>query len=220
MEDFNFEKVIYAPEVIKVKRLVETFFVNYHRAPKDMKIDILQYGDTSFFGVCNYGIWGPNQVEAFKNTRQNSSVIDALNDALRGIQTCDSASIPNELIFWVADDNTIYDGNGEKISIKEAHKRRSKNKEKFSKVEWTQALINRGPWWLVSKNFNTRKFSITGPVSDDTEFAQKAAEIREQGCDFRIETIPITRQTKDEIIDYCVDKFQLQLVSDNELYKT
>ena len=219
MEGFNFEKVINAPEIIKVKRLVETFFVTYHRAPKDMKIDIVQYSDTCFYGICNYGIWGPDQMTAYKSIHQKSSVVDALNDALRGIQTFDSASIPNELIFWVADDNAIYDGNGDALSIKEAHKRRAKNKAKFSKVEWTQALINRGPWWLVSKNFSTKKFSITGPVNDDAEFVHKAVEIKEQGVDFRVETIPITRQTKDEIIDYLVDKFQLQLVSEDEMYK-
>jgi hypothetical protein len=217
-DDFHFELIINAPEVIKVKRLVETFFINYHRAPRDLKIDIVQYNDKFFIGVCNYGIWGPHQAEPYKNSRPSSSVIEALNDTLRGIQTLDSASIPNELIFWVSCNETVYDGNGELITLKEARKRRSNNKKKFSKVEWTQAIIDHGPWWLVIKNIDSKKFSVTGPVSDDTEYAQKAEAIKEKGIDFRAEMIPVTRQTKDEIIDYLVDGFHLQLVSEEDIF--
>jgi len=219
LDDFHFDLIINAPEVIKVKRFVETFFINYHRAPKDSKIEIIQYNEKFFLGACNYGIWGPDQITEYKCSRSSSSVIEALNDTLRGIQTLDSASIPNDLLFWVADDDTVYDGNGEKITIKEARKRRTNNKRKFPKAEWTQALIDHGPWWLISKNIDAKKFSITGPVNDDTEFARKAEKIRERGIDFRTEMVPLTRQTKDELIDYLVDGFQLQLVSEEDIYK-
>jgi len=219
-ENFDFNKIIKLPAINEVNRLVETIYISYYRAPKDMKIDIIEFDNNCFFGVCNYGIWGPDQGDSYKSIHPKHSVIDALNDALYGIEDFDSALIPNELLFWVSDDDIIFDGNGEKISMEEAKRRRAENKETFKKLPWTRTLINGGPWWLISKNFDTKKFSITGPIDDDSEYIKKTNEIQNRGIDFRIETVSIKKQTKDELIDYFKNKIQLQYISDEEIYKT
>jgi hypothetical protein len=220
LENFDFNKIINSPEIIEVNRLVETFHIVYHRAPNDIKIDIFEHNNNCFSGICNYGIWGPDQADAYKSIHLKHSVVEALNNALEGIQAFDSAVIPNELLFWVADDDTIFDGNGEKITLEEAQRRRANNKESFNKVPWTQTLMNGGPWWLISKNFDSKEFSIIGPIDDDTEYVYKVKEIRDKGIDFRMETVPINKQTKDELIIYFEKELKLRLVSHEEIYKT
>lgn len=215
---FDFSKTISLPEIVEVNRLVETFSINYHRAPRDMRVNIVEYDNNWFFGFCNYGIWGPDQADPYKSSNPKKTVIDALNDALDGIRTFDSATIPNRLIFWVSDDDIIYDGNREKITRMEAEHRRSNNKEKFKRMEWTQLLINGGPWWLISKNLTAKQFSVIGPIDNDTEYVYKTSEIQKKGIDFHVETVPINEQSKEEIIDYFKHKFQLEQIENDKLY--
>ena len=83
-----------------------------------------------------------------------------------------------------------------------------------------QTLKNGGPWWLISKDLTAKKFAITGPIDDDTEFNYKAIGMQKRGIEFYIETTPISKQSKADLISYFTNEQKLQLVSDDEIYKT
>jgi hypothetical protein len=217
MNTFDFDKIVDLPEIKEINRVVSVFHVYYHRAPDDMVIEVIEYAKNCFMGVCNYGIWGPEQADAYKSIHSKNSVEEALNDALKGIRAFDSATIPNDLLFWVSD-SAIYDGDGEKITRQEAEDRRCKNSNKFIHQPWTQTLINGGPWWLISKNFDTKQFSVIGPIDDDSEYINKASNIQKRGIDFRTETVPASKQSKEELIQYFKDTFGMKFVSNDELY--
>ncbi|BDC92244.1 toll/interleukin-1 receptor domain-containing protein [Treponema bryantii] len=214
----EFSTFLKTPAVQEVSRLAETFFVSYHRAPFDLKIDVLQYDKEFYMGICNYGIWGPDQATPYKSIRPCETIEDAYNDALQGIIAFDSAKIPDELMLWVGDDDKIFDGTGMEISQAEAYDRRSKNAKKFEKQEWTITTINGGPWWLISKDFTEKKFSITGPIDDDSSYVERCIKIQDKGIDFRIETVETSKSTKEELIDYFKTQFSLTYVAERELY--
>lgn len=65
---FDFGKIKQSPEIVEVNRLAETFYVSYHRAPKDMKVDIIEYDNNCFYGKCNYKIWGPDQGSPYNSS--------------------------------------------------------------------------------------------------------------------------------------------------------
>jgi hypothetical protein len=217
-KDFDFEKIVSNPAICEVTRLVETFNIDYHRAPKDMVIKIIQVANNCYYGDCNYGIWGPEQVDSYKSGHPKYTVVDALNDVLNEILAFDNVAIPNELLFWVGDNEKVTDGNGEEITRDEAIKRREANREHLTHTPWTQTLINGGPWWLISKNFDKREFSIIGPIEDDTEYIKKVVSIQKSGIDFSCETVPINKQNKEELIKYCEDVFRMKLVENDILY--
>lgn len=184
----------------------------------DLKIDVLQYDKDFYMGFCNYGIWGPDQASPYKSIRPSKTVEEAYNDALQGIIAFDSAKIPDELMLWVGDDDKIFDGTGMEISQAEAYERRSKNAKKFEKQEWTITTINGGPWWLISKDFTEKKFSVTGPIDDDTAYVERCVNIQDKGIDFRIETVEVSKSTKEELIDYFKTQYDLDFVEEKELY--
>lgn len=217
-KETEFSTFLKTPAVQEVSRLAETFFVSYHRAPLDLKIDVLQYDKDFYMGICNYGIWGPDQATPYKSIRPCETIEAAYNDALQGIIAFDSAKIPDELMLWVGDDDKIFDGTGMEISQVEAYERRSKNAKKFEKQEWTITTINGGPWWLISKDFTEKKFSITGPIDDDSSYVERCIKIQDKGIDFRIETVETSKSTKEELIDYFKTQFSLTYVAERELY--
>ena len=213
MENFDFDKITKSPEIIEVNRIVETFNIIYHRAPKDMKIDIVQNINNYYMGICNYRIWGPNQALPYKSVHLKKTINEALNDALCGIQQYDSAAIPDNYLFWVSDDDIIVNGVGEIVTQKEADKlRKTVINQKYEKKSWTQALVNGGPWWLITKNFNTKQFSIAGPFDDDKVYIEKVSKAQQKEIDFFIETVPIERTSKEELIDYYKNQMNLEMV--------
>lgn len=216
---FDFDKIIQLPALQEVSRLKETFHISYHRAPKDILVEIIQLNEKYYYGVCNYGFWGPEQATPYKSMHPQSTISDALNDAIEGIDAFDSAEYPNELVFWVSDDDIIYDGNGLKISKDEAYKRRAQITEPFRKVSWTNTTMNGGPWWLVSKNFTNKEFSVIGPIDDDSEYIEKCMEIQSRGIDFRLETVPVNKQSKAALEQYFIKEYSFRLINNDDLYK-
>ncbi|MBI5249094.1 MAG: toll/interleukin-1 receptor domain-containing protein [Desulfomonile tiedjei] len=218
VSQFSFEYVVSLPEIREVTRLVESLFVSYHRAPNDLKIDVIEFAEGSYYGLCNYGFWGPEQATPYKSLHPQTSVNDALNDALRGIHAFDSADYPNDLVFWVEDDDRIIDGNGQEITFHEAHNRRSSNIKAFRKTNWTNTTMNGGPWWLISKNFTTKEFAVIGPIDDDGPYIEMCLKFQEDGIDFRLETVPTTKETKESLETYFQNQYKMKLVEHEQLY--
>jgi len=144
--------------------------------------------------------------------------MEALNDAIKGIDSFDSADFPNDLIFWVSDNNEIYDGNGLALTKDEAYQRRAMNLKEYKIIHWSNVLINGGPWWLISKNFTTKEFSVIGPIDDDSEYMRKCSQIQLRGFDFRIETVPISADSKINLETFFREHYKLKLVTNEELY--
>jgi hypothetical protein len=215
---FDFEKIDVFAGLSEVNRIRETFSVSYHRAPSDLQVKIVEYAPGSYYGFCNYGFWGPSQATPYRSMHPQTSVEGALNDAVQGIRAFDSSEFPNELVFWVSEKDEIVDGNGRLISMEEAHARREKNTQEFKRVPWTQTTISGGPWWLVSKNFTEKRFSIDGPIEDDTDYIRRCNEIQKTGVDFRIETIEVSRMSEQKILDYFRTEYEMQLVTSESLY--
>lgn len=149
----------------------------------------------NLWSISEVRIWEPDQVTQYKSIRPCETIEDAYNDTLQGVIAFDSAKIPDELILWVGDDDKIFDSTEVEVSLAEAYERRSKNAKKFEKQEWTITIINGGPCWLISKDFTEKKFSVTGPMDDDTTYVERCENIQDKGIDFRIKTI-LTYTTK------------------------
>lgn len=201
-----------------ISRLIEKVFIEYHRAPNDLCIDVIEYSNGYCIGVCNYAFWGPDQATPYKSLHPKETIVSSINDAISGIISFDSAEYPNELVFWVSDEDIIYDGNGLKIELAEAYKRRENSTRKYRKVDWTEVSLAGGPWWLVSKNFTTKEFSVIGPIENDSDYVQRCLDIQKNGIDFRLETIPVNAMNKDEIINYFCKEYNLKEVGNDYLY--
>lgn len=216
---FSFDGIVDFPEIREVSRLVESIFVFYHRAPNDLKVDVIEFAPGDYYGLCNYGFWGPEQATPYKSMHPQTTVNNALNDALRGIHAFDSADYPNELVFWVGDDNRILDGNGQETKLDEAHNRRNSNIKSFRKTKWTNTTMHGGPWWLISKNFSTKEFAVIGPIDDDRPYIAQCMEFQENGIDFRLETVPTNKETKEGLEKYFQTEYKMKLVEHEKLYR-
>ncbi|MCQ2240243.1 toll/interleukin-1 receptor domain-containing protein [Treponema sp.] len=215
---FDFTKIIATPAIQEVTKICERFKVYYFRAPKDLIIEINQYNENSYYGFSNYAFWGPDQATPYRSMHTQSSVQDALNDALKGLESFDSADYPDELVFFVSDNDVIFDGTGTQITMQEAMKRRSENHKKYEHKAWSYTTMNGGPWWLISKNFTTKQFSIIGPIDDDTEYCRKCSKIQQMNIDFRIETVPIHNDSKENLQKYFETEYGLTLIDNDFLY--
>jgi TIR domain. len=208
------------PEVREISRIVESVLVSYHRAPQDLNVDVIEFASGTYMGNCNYSFWGPEQAGPYKSLHPQISPIAAVNDALSGIHSFDSSDYPDRLVFWVGDSEIIYDGEGQQVTIEEAHRRRNQNIKSFRKKDWTNTTINGGPWWLISKNFDTKEFSVTGPIEDDRQFISMCMAFQEKGIDFRLETVPANKDTKESLETYFQQEYEMRLVTFEDLYKT
>ncbi len=217
-DDFKFDKIIKSPAIQEVNLIKERFNVYYFRAPQDLIIEIYQHNEKNYYGYSNYAFWGPDQATPYRSMHPQSTVQEALNDALLGLEAFDSSEYPDELVFFVTDNDIIYDGTGALITMEEAINRRSKNNKKFKHKKWTYTTMNGGPWWLISKNFDTKEFSIIGPIEDDTEYCNRCYNIQQRNIDFRIETVPIKHDSKENLIKYFEKELCLKLVDNNKLY--
>lgn len=215
-EDFDFSKIRKYPAIQEVSLISKTFKIYYYRAPQDFQIQIIQMDSNFYYGLSNYSFWGPDQASPYQSMHPQSNELEALNDALDGIKAFDSSEYPDELVFWVSENNEIYDGCGNKVTLEEAYRRRDENHQKFQRIPWTQTTMNGGPWWFISKNFSNKKFSIIGPIDDDTEYVHRIYSIQKKGIDFRGETVPIRVKTKDELIHFFEENYGLEFI-DNEL---
>jgi hypothetical protein len=111
--------------IISVSKVVALFYIDYRRAPNNLAVEVIENDDGSFIGEANYSIWGPNQGSPYKSIRIKDSIHDALQDVLEGIIEFDDNSFPDDVLFWEAEDETLYDGTGEKVSLEEAERRRA-----------------------------------------------------------------------------------------------
>jgi hypothetical protein len=116
--------------IMSVNKLVATFCISYKRAPDDLRIEVFQTGNSSFYANSNYSIWSLNQAESYFNSHGGNTVKEALTDALENFLAFDDPSTPDDVLFWESSDGVLYDGKGEKISLSEATKRRSDYREK------------------------------------------------------------------------------------------
>jgi len=123
---FRFDHLETKNNIISVNKVVALFYIDYKRAPNNLAVEIIENEDGGFTGIANYSIWGPNQSSPYKSIRTKDSIHDALQDALEGIIEFDNNSFPDDLLFWEADDETLYDGTGEKVNLEEAERRREK----------------------------------------------------------------------------------------------
>ena len=217
-DSFSFEKIINRPVIQEVIRIKERFHVYYFRAPDDLYIEIHQNNDYSYYGFSNYSFWGPDQAIPYRSMHQKATVQEALNDALEGLEAFDSSDYPSELVFFVSDNDVIYDGTGELITMKEAQRRRSENKRQYKYKPWTYTTINGGPWWLISKNFDNKEFSVIGPIDDDSDYDKRCSNIRQKNIDFRIETVPVSKMSKEQLIEFFQNNYGLKLVDNDLLY--
>jgi hypothetical protein len=107
-----------------ISRVAEIYYIDYKRAPKDFRVEVTENEDGSFVGIANYAIWSLSQGDPYKSIRKKDSVHDALQDALEGVIEFDE-TVPDTVLFWEADDGTLFDCTGEKISCQEAELRRA-----------------------------------------------------------------------------------------------
>lgn len=214
---FDFD-IINIPALFECTRLRETFRVTYHRAPGDMQVEIVEYSPGSYYGICNYGFWGPEQATPYRSMHIEPSIVEALNDAIEGIHAFDSSEYPNELVFWISEQDVIFDGNGARVDKEEAHARRSRKAKNYKKIDWTHVTLNGGPWWLISKNFTAKKFSVHGPIENDNEYIKKCTQFQDKGIDFRIETVPVNRKSKERIEKYFQEMYSMKIVAHADLY--
>ena len=212
---FDFDDIIDIPALSECIRLRETFRVTYHRAPSDIQVEIVEFSPGSYYGICNYGFWGPEQATPYKSMHVKPSIVEALNDAIEGIHAFDSSEYP----IWVSEQDVIFDGNGAQIDKEEAHARRSRDTKTYRRIAWTHVTLNGGPWWLISKNFTAKKFSVHGPIEDDEEYGKQCMQFQDKGIDFRIETVPVSRESKEKIEEYFQETYSMKLVEHAELYE-
>jgi hypothetical protein len=110
--------------ILSVEKVVAIFPVGYRRAPGDFRVEVIEDESGGFVGSTNYAFWGPNQGHPYKSENAKDSIKSALQDALEGVIQFDNNAYPDDVIFWEAEDRTLYDGTGEKVSSLEAEKRR------------------------------------------------------------------------------------------------
>ena len=122
---FRFDHLETKNNIISVSKVVALFYIDYRRAPNNLAIEVIENEDGGFTGIANYSIWGPNQGAPYKSIHIKDSIKDALQDVLEGIIEFDDNSFPDDVLFWEAEDETLYDGTGEKVSLEEAERRRA-----------------------------------------------------------------------------------------------
>jgi len=123
--NFRFNHLETKNNIISISKVVALFYIDYKRAPNNLTVEIIENEDGSFIGEANYSIWGPNQGSPYKSIRIKDSIYDALQDVLEGIIEFDDNSFPDDVLFWEAEDETLYDGTGKKVSLEEAERRRA-----------------------------------------------------------------------------------------------
>jgi hypothetical protein len=120
----NLDELETKENILSVEKVVAIFHVAYRRAPGDFRVEVIEDENGSFVGSTNYAFWGPDQGQPYKSEHAKDSIDGALHDALEGVIQFDNNAYPDDVIFWEADDGTLYDGTGKKVSLSEAYKRR------------------------------------------------------------------------------------------------
>jgi len=112
-----------------IERLVATCSIGYHRAPKDLKVEIFQSLKNGMFtGKCNYAFWGPDQHGPYRDLHGYPSIELALHFSINGFRRDDSPDYPNDLVFWRSGSGTYFDGDGRQVTIKKIQERRKNSK--------------------------------------------------------------------------------------------
>ena len=125
----DYSKIVSLSGVEEIEHLVTTFYISYNRAPKDLKVEILQsFKNGLFTGKCNYAFWGPDQADPYRDLHSYPSVEQALAFSINGIRHNDNPDYPNDLVFWSSDGGTYFDGNKMQVTIKEIQERRKNSK--------------------------------------------------------------------------------------------
>jgi hypothetical protein len=125
----DYSGIVKLSGVDEIEQLVTIYYIKYYRAPKDLKVEILQsLKDGMFTGKCNYAFWGPDQFDPYRDSHSYPSVEQALHFSINGFRQNDKPDYPNDLVFWRSDNGTYFDGNGKQVTIKEIQERRNRLK--------------------------------------------------------------------------------------------
>ena len=76
---------------------------------------------------------------------------------------------------------------------------------------------NGGPWWGVPKDLENKKFSVLGPLEDDTPMGDKVCAKQKEGKHFNCEAIETSKMTRQQVIDYWT-KEGYELVDSTDLF--
>ena len=129
MNDIDWNQ-IHLPGDCYAECLVATFKVNNYRAIKDLSIEIWGTNNPNqhYLGVSSYEFWGPHQAHPYISLHGGDSIEMAFNDAMMTF-SFDKDEFPNEVVFFVKDgedeEPLYFDGNGERVNLEEAYKRRA-----------------------------------------------------------------------------------------------
>ena len=125
----DYSEIVSLSGINEIEQLVTTYYIKYYRAPKDLKVEILQsLKDGMFTGKCNYAFWGPDQFDPYRDLHSYPSVEQALHFSINGFRHNDNPDYPNDLVFWRSDNGNYFDGNGRQVTIKEIQERRNRLK--------------------------------------------------------------------------------------------
>ncbi len=77
---------------------------------------------------------------------------------------------------------------------------------------------NGGPWWGVPKDLDNKKFSVLGPLENDTQMGNKVIKKQDEGKNFICETIETSAMTRKQVIEYW-EKEGYELIDSTDLFK-
>ena len=110
-------------KIQSVRKIVEFYQVDYECAPDDLIIRVIENEDGSFTAIANYSFRGPKQSAPLNNVYTKNTSKEALQEILRGITEFNNNDYPEKVLFWEAENGTIYDGSGKEVSHDEVNER-------------------------------------------------------------------------------------------------